>query len=67
MHKSTLVLSVVMALAITACAFDSDSQSQNMIKESKTQAQLQQEPQGKPVVYQVFTRLFGNKKTTNTA
>jgi glycosidase len=55
-----------MLLATTACVFDSDSQSQNMIKESKVEAQLQQEPQGKPVVYQVFTRLFGNKKTTNT-
>ena len=68
MNKSALVLSVVMALAITACVFDreSESKNQNMIKESKIQAQLQQEPQGKPVVYQVFTRLFGNKKTTNT-
>lgn len=30
-----------------------------------TQSMLPSQPQGKPVVYQVFTRLFGNKNSTN--
>lgn len=43
-----------MALVLAAC-----SVSQKKAEEKKA------EPQGKPVVYQIFTRLYGNKNTAN--
>ncbi len=61
-----------MFLALTAChqaPKELSKASDVAIKKDNTVFQLNTllpaDPQGKPVVYQVFTRLFGNKNTTN--
>ena len=41
------------------------NQNNTMSERANTQSLLPVEPQGKAVVYQVFTRLFGNKNQTN--
>ncbi|PCI31971.1 MAG: alpha-amylase [Flavobacteriaceae bacterium] len=49
-----LVVGLFAVLALLSCA--SESQNDSSVKEAK---------EGKKVVYQVFTRLFGNENTTN--
>ena len=56
--------SVLMTLACQPTNSESVIQ-QTMPETNTTLAMLPKEPQGKAVVYQVFTRLFGNKNQTN--
>ena len=61
------ILSIVLFAATTGCSPASkDELSTQQQQESMTIDNiLPKKPQGKPVVYQVFTRLFGNTNTTN--
>jgi glycosidase len=61
------ILSIVLFAAITGC---SPVPKQELSTQKQTDGMtiknlLPEKPQGKPVVYQVFTRLFGNSNTTN--
>ena len=62
MRNSRLLLTVIAAFFVTAC-------SQPAVRPAADYrtpgASAQAAPAGKPVVYQVFTRLFGNQNTTN--
>ena len=69
-HLKTLLASVVIT-SIIGCSPTIEKASEQQKQESDStkvkasaMAELNQ-TQGKPVVYQVFTRLFGNKNTTN--
>jgi glycosidase len=57
-------LTVFMTLACQPTNVDKTTK-QTMPEASTIQSMLPAEPQGKAVVYQVFTRLFGNKNQTN--
>lgn len=64
---SIAMLSIASIVFISAC---SDNQTNKRELAMSPETQLPTHPhhaqgQGKPVVYQVFTRLFGNKNTTN--
>jgi glycosidase len=65
--RNTYVFSIALLTAITGCSpapkeeLSIQKQQDNMTIENL----LPKKPQGKPVVYQVFTRLFGNTNTTN--
>ena len=61
-----IVLTVSMTLACQPANQDNFvNQNNTMSERANTQSLLPVEPQGKAVVYQVFTRLFGNKNQTN--
>jgi glycosidase len=61
------VLSIVICTATLGCspAPKDDSSTQKQQASMNIKHLLPDKPQGKPVVYQVFTRLFGNTNTTN--
>ena len=61
MHTTrNTLLPLLLALALAACSAEEPAQ------ESSSQPTAAEEAvMGKPVVYQVFTRLFGNQVTTN--
>ena len=69
-HSSLLKIttsSLILGGFLAACSVE-NGESMNSIDLSNTPqnaASTQHLVQGKPVVYQVFTRLFGNKNTTN--
>jgi glycosidase len=60
-------LSIVLLAAIIGCspASKEELSTQKQTDRMKIENILPAKPQGKPVVYQVFTRLFGNTNTTN--
>jgi len=59
LYKTTSVLTIL--LLILSCTPSKENEvKQNNVKETVLR-------KGKPVIYQVFTRLFGNKNTTNKA
>ncbi|MGO4892600.1 alpha-amylase family glycosyl hydrolase [Flavobacterium sp. W21_SRS_FM6] len=62
-YFSFIALTLGVTLACTPVNQDSSPEEN---KASDLARFLPAEPQGKPVVYQVFTRLFGNKNQTNT-
>lgn len=69
--KSTIryqhILSVALLTSLVACSPAPDKPETSSIKQDahNLDVLLPTTPQGKPVVYQVFTRLFGNTNTTN--
>ncbi|MBM7073616.1 alpha-amylase family protein [Shewanella sp. 202IG2-18] len=54
---SALSLCITSGLGLTACSKNNE--------EPQIQVESQKKQQGKVIVYQMFTRLFGNTKTTN--
>ena len=54
------LLALIIASSLVACTADD---GETLVSEDATPAE--EAAMGKPVVYQVFTRLFGNKVTTN--
>jgi glycosidase len=71
-NKITLCFGLVVAviLVLIACSQVKESTSQNKVTETlntrKTQVSAHHaQGEGKPVIYQVFTRLFGNTNTAN--
>ena len=63
-NKNWILLSALVALA--ACnPLDKKTEQAAQTAQTVPGAQPQENRQGKPVVYQVFTRLYGNTNTTN--
>ncbi|WP_298486084.1 alpha-amylase family protein [uncultured Maribacter sp.] len=54
MKKSVLIFSIVFSFFLISCSSKKNREEKNVVNEK-----------GKKVVYQVFTRLFGNTNTTN--
>jgi glycosidase len=66
-----LVLACMLGLGLSACQPNSVERTDTAVKIDNDKASVTQTSQtaaaGKPVVYQVFTRLYGNTNTTNKA
>ena len=63
MSKKVINLLIYIVVLITACT---SKQSENMENTNSDENLLREEvADHKIVIYQLFTRLFGNKKTTN--
>ncbi|WP_243638331.1 alpha-amylase family glycosyl hydrolase [Shewanella frigidimarina] len=69
--SKALVLACMMGLGLSACQPNTVEQTDTAIKNDNENVSVTQINQtattGKPVVYQVFTRLYGNTNTTNKA
>lgn len=64
--KWTALATLVAAISgLSACPAPDDSLPGSINSPPAAEQQISQAPQGKPVVYQVFTRLFGNKMSRN--
>ncbi|BDC98708.1 alpha-amylase family glycosyl hydrolase [Persicobacter psychrovividus] len=59
--KKTFILGCVLAMGMAACG----GENQKTQADQPANIKSMKQPEGKVVVYQVFTRLFGNKNTTN--
>lgn len=66
-----LVLACILGLGLSACQPNTVEQTDTAVEIDNDKASVTQTSQtaatGKPVVYQVFTRLYGNTNTTNKA
>ncbi|QHS13299.1 alpha-amylase [Shewanella sp. Arc9-LZ] len=66
-----LVLACILRLGLSACQPNTVEQTDTAVEIDNDKASVTQTSQtaaaGKPVVYQVFTRLYGNTNTTNKA
>ncbi|MGQ8363910.1 alpha-amylase family glycosyl hydrolase [Glaciecola sp. 1036] len=61
------VLTVLLATALWSCSENQSIENKidEQVKPQNRNMQHHSQGPGKPVIYQVFTRLFGNKNTTN--
>jgi len=59
------IVSIVVAGLIACSPTQENAAVEQSLELEKSNLPVISEEQGKPVVYQVFTRLFGNKNTTN--
>jgi glycosidase len=69
--SNVLVLACILGLGLSACQPNTVEQTDTAVEIDNDKASVTQTSQtaatGKPVVYQVFTRLYGNTNTTNKA
>ncbi len=63
--KTTLLTAIIVTLSLFGCSEPQPSTPQIKPSNLKAQHEAFEQKQGKPVLYQVFTRLFGNKNSTN--
>jgi glycosidase len=64
-HQCILCIVILAAMSGCAPAPKEELSTQKQQDRMRIESLLPPKPQGKPVVYQVFTRLFGNTNTTN--
>lgn len=64
-RRNQLVATITLAITLAACSGQSTQPQDNKAMKPAPANQSDSNAQGKPVVYQVFTRLFGNTNTNN--
>jgi glycosidase len=64
-NKAKLTFSAVAFTCLLACSPTPTAENTKEVSQVQTKPAGKQDRMGKPIVYQVFTRLFGNQNSTN--